>query len=1481
MKKMKQMLSWLIIFAMVFSLVPVSPVQAEGEEGGTEYSVWLTPFIEAKNGCLGGYSADDFSLSVPEGQEGVSAGENEGEYKVKDSFTFHITVPEGYGTDYMEVLNNGEVLENISFESQGGNVYAVTIPVMDDMNLSVRDASYSCVRLDYVTSNFYCYLMDGENEQPTMYVRQDGSCTFYIRQKNAEIGNIDDLEITANGETISTDSLVKDNDIWSYTIADVTQNQDIKIYEKGGAITLTVDGLPESGYEVLDAEGVKCEITGGQACFSTEKYGTVTFQVQGDTDALDYGLFLNEAELPATKKGENTYSYTVSDISWPTTVSFKKKYKVTSNISVIPCTQDGSPLEGYEESGVEAFYACSMHSIYFRLADTDGRYAISLNGGEGSVWQEETGVYCFSMSEQDSELTAVRQYGVSIGSNGNCNVAIPDADYVFDEDKYYVNGQVEFTVTVSAGYNAENMQVTLIGQDGTPIEIQSVGEPSVNEDGETVYAFTSGAVTQDAVLNVAGIYSNEPYDIYVEYDADDFKDIEVRVVDEEGNVIPEESEFDADYTHRGLYEGKTYRLILSSETADLSEIKAYADGENLVFSRDEDGSYVADITSKSYIQLVMGDKHRVEYVCSDDLGEGELQEYGSGDNIGGFYNAGDLKFFIAARDGYTAEHAVVEKIIDSKGSEVSFTKQENVEVDDYGTRGAVYTVNVTDDITIYYKGLEKSKCDLYMPVPSATDGYTIDNVSVSYDWGDSFEAISGKQDDKKTYTKYSDLFYGTLVQFDITVPKDSKVPLVQEKVSDASLDDTVMTMNAHSVETNEDGSKTQHYRLWITRTVEILVTVNTKEIEVVTKNGIGCVEYDEEAARWNIYDSADENTRKLTAYIVDLPKVVDKADTDRKYDFYLDFVCLDEETGDYHQLYRLKKNSGAAVFKAYDVNDQVSSSLCKDEDAVDSGDYTLPAGYYKLEVDTSCIVTQRKYISLSSVREDMAIAPANNEGAGYEEEKLEDGQTVYIPDSDIFYFTVTAEEQEAFEDMCIDWSYTDHDAEYTESNGGLTRTYKLQNIESDADIRVAYQSNLEIRNGKNVSLSTNAFWNMEGDQGTTEAGRIVTNLPSNTPFELDLCVKEGYDPDSVTVKHEHSGIVDTYSVYGGHAYHGLDRWCDVILYPGDNVFYATEPKKTVYKMDIPQSVAYTIELVNGSKETVEYGGSFSFRIKEKPGYDLSGIIVTADGQKLTKDKNGVYTISNIKKDYDIGVAGYKTGSFVVTFRDYNGSELGKPQTVAFGKSANAPAAPKRKGYLFAGWDRSFANVKQNLVVTATYQPIRVTKITVRGDITKLAAGKTVLLKADVAPKDALNTGVTWSTSNKKYATVDAKGKVKALKAGAGKTVTITATAKDGSGKKAAYKIKIYKNAVKKIKLSAKRKTVKPGKKVKIKAKVSPSKNINKTLKWSSSNVKYATVNSKGVVTAKKAGKGKTVTITAKATDGSNKKATIKIKIKKK
>ena len=80
-------------------------------------------------------------------------------------------------------------------------------------------------------------------------------------------------------------------------------------------------------------------------------------------------------------------------------------------------------------------------------------------------------------------------------------------------------------------------------------------------------------------------------------------------------------------------------------------------------------------------------------------------------------------------------------------------------------------------------------------------------------------------------------------------------------------------------------------------------------------------------------------------------------------------------------------------------------------------------------------------------------------------------------------------------------------------------------------------------------------------------------------------------------------------------------------------------------------------------------------------------------------------------------------------------------------------------------------------------------------------------------------------------------------------------------------------AVKSIKLNKTKVTLSKGKKVKLKATVAPSNATDKNVTFTSSNTKVATVNAKGVVTEKKAGKA---TITAKA---GTKKATCKIVVK--
>ncbi|RDU24780.1 DUF4832 domain-containing protein [Anaerosacchariphilus polymeriproducens] len=155
---------------------------------------------------------------------------------------------------------------------------------------------------------------------------------------------------------------------------------------------------------------------------------------------------------------------------------------------------------------------------------------------------------------------------------------------------------------------------------------------------------------------------------------------------------------------------------------------------------------------------------------------------------------------------------------------------------------------------------------------------------------------------------------------------------------------------------------------------------------------------------------------------------------------------------------------------------------------------------------------------------------------------------------------------------------------------------------------------------------------------------------------------------------------------------------------------------------------------------------------------------------------------------------------------------------------------------------------------------------------KIKAGKTKNLNIG-----SIAQNVNWKSSNKSYATINNSGILKAKKASNGKSIIITATNKNTNKKVAVYNVIIKKNLIQKIKVRA-LKSQRAGKKVKIKISYKPSSYIYKKCSFKSSNKKYATVNKKGIVKLKKAGKGKIVKITVKTLDGSKIKKVIKIKI---
>ena len=127
--------------------------------------------------------------------------------------------------------------------------------------------------------------------------------------------------------------------------------------------------------------------------------------------------------------------------------------------------------------------------------------------------------------------------------------------------------------------------------------------------------------------------------------------------------------------------------------------------------------------------------------------------------------------------------------------------------------------------------------------------------------------------------------------------------------------------------------------------------------------------------------------------------------------------------------------------------------------------------------------------------------------------------------------------------------------------------------------------------------------------------------------------------------------------------------------------------------------------------------------------------------------------------------------------------------------------------------------------------------------------------------------VTYKTSNNKILTVTDKGVVKAKKVGKAKV-----TATDEKGNTKIYTVTV-KKAPKKVKVNFTKKTLKKGKKATIKVRFAKGY-YSSTNTFKSSNKKVATVNSKGVITAKKKG---ICRITVKTFNG--KKAVIKITVK--
>jgi len=136
------------------------------------------------------------------------------------------------------------------------------------------------------------------------------------------------------------------------------------------------------------------------------------------------------------------------------------------------------------------------------------------------------------------------------------------------------------------------------------------------------------------------------------------------------------------------------------------------------------------------------------------------------------------------------------------------------------------------------------------------------------------------------------------------------------------------------------------------------------------------------------------------------------------------------------------------------------------------------------------------------------------------------------------------------------------------------------------------------------------------------------------------------------------------------------------------------------------------------------------------------------------------------------------------------------------------------------------------------------------------------LSATVAPANATNKTVTWSSNNTDVATVDNTGLVTGISAG---SVIVTATTADGNHTVACtITVQTQAISVSGINLSKTAVSIILNDTEELSATISPSNATNKTVTWSSSNPAVATVNSSGLVKGVSVG---SATITATTSDG--------------
>ena len=271
------------------------------------------------------------------------------------------------------------------------------------------------------------------------------------------------------------------------------------------------------------------------------------------------------------------------------------------------------------------------------------------------------------------------------------------------------------------------------------------------------------------------------------------------------------------------------------------------------------------------------------------------------------------------------------------------------------------------------------------------------------------------------------------------------------------------------------------------------------------------------------------------------------------------------------------------------------------------------------------------------------------------------------------------------------------------------------------------------------------------------------------------------------------------------------------------------------------------------------------------------VSVTTLVESLTiGSKTGTFTVASGKKlNLTATAAPAEAANKAVTWAITEGSEYAKISgsgVVTANKNLTVPVTVTVQA---AAKDGSGVTAQQEITVNPLSYGVEIKRPNASENTTlvwDMADQNVIRLSAKVYPLSA-EQSVTWKSSNAKVASIDASGKITCLKAG---TVTITATANDGSGKKASFKLQIVK-LMKSLGLVDV--SVAGGKSVTLKPLIGPADTTNKKLAWSVSENEYGIkINGSGKVSTKAVTEPVNVTVTVSALDGSGVSASCEVTV---